>query len=99
MSELPFVSIRRENVGSRVLLDDEWMAEILVRRLLFALFFLRVTPWGLTTSATGSGTKTLKRKSFSFVALCLLWSYFLNRVVYPTSAMGNTLHFSLLVLY
>lgn len=30
--ELPFVSIRKENVGSRVLLDDEWMAEILVRR-------------------------------------------------------------------
>jgi len=29
--ELPFVSLRKENVGSRVLLDDEWMAEILVR--------------------------------------------------------------------
>ncbi|KAI0251557.1 hypothetical protein BJV78DRAFT_1282409 [Lactifluus subvellereus] len=29
VSELPFVSIRKENVGSRVLLDDEWMAEIL----------------------------------------------------------------------
>ncbi|KAI9449181.1 hypothetical protein BJY52DRAFT_1308610 [Lactarius psammicola] len=27
--ELPFVSLRKENVGSRVLLDDEWMAEIL----------------------------------------------------------------------
>ena len=33
VSELPFVSIRKENVGSRVLLDDEWMAEILVRGL------------------------------------------------------------------
>lgn len=62
VSELPFVSIRKENVGSRVLLDDEWMAEILVRMLSFALFFSCVTPWGLTTSATGSGTKTLKRK-------------------------------------
>ncbi len=31
VSELPFVSIRKENVGSRVFLDDEWMAEILVR--------------------------------------------------------------------
>jgi hypothetical protein len=29
--ELPFVSIRKENVGRRVFLDDEWMAEILVR--------------------------------------------------------------------
>ncbi|KAH9988250.1 hypothetical protein BJV74DRAFT_466230 [Russula compacta] len=28
VSELPFVSIRKENVGSRVLLDDEWMADI-----------------------------------------------------------------------
>lgn len=34
VSELPFLSIRKENVGSRVLLDDEWMAEILVRKLL-----------------------------------------------------------------
>jgi hypothetical protein len=36
VSELPFVSIRKENVGSRVLLDDEWMAEILVRGLFFS---------------------------------------------------------------
>lgn len=34
VSELPFVSIRKENVGSRVFLDDEWMAEILVRSVL-----------------------------------------------------------------
>ncbi|KAI0265373.1 hypothetical protein BC834DRAFT_879123 [Gloeopeniophorella convolvens] len=27
VSELPYVSIRKENVGSRVLLDDEWMAQ------------------------------------------------------------------------
>ncbi|KAI9438014.1 hypothetical protein H4582DRAFT_2076614 [Lactarius indigo] len=27
--ELPFVSFRKENVGRRVFLDDEWMAEIL----------------------------------------------------------------------
>jgi len=33
VSELPFVSIRKENVGSRVFMDDEWMAEILVRIL------------------------------------------------------------------
>ena len=26
--ELPFVSLRKENVGRRVLLDDEWLAEI-----------------------------------------------------------------------
>jgi len=45
VSELPFVSIRKENVGSRVFLDDEWIAEILVRRLLFVLFFPRVTVW------------------------------------------------------
>ena len=31
VSELSFVSIRKEIVGSRVFLDDEWMAEILVR--------------------------------------------------------------------
>jgi hypothetical protein len=31
LSELPFVSIRKENVGSRVFLDNEWMAEITVR--------------------------------------------------------------------
>jgi hypothetical protein len=29
VSELPFISIRKENVGWRVFLDDEWMAEIL----------------------------------------------------------------------
>ena len=34
VSELPLVSIRKENVGSRVFLDDEWMAEILVRSVL-----------------------------------------------------------------
>lgn len=34
LSELPFVSIRKENVGSRVFLDVEWMAEILVRSVL-----------------------------------------------------------------
>lgn len=34
VSELPFVSIRKENVGSGVFLDDEWMAEILVRFVL-----------------------------------------------------------------
>jgi hypothetical protein len=40
VSELPFVSIRKENVGSRVLLDDVWMAEILVRKLFFFRLFL-----------------------------------------------------------
>jgi hypothetical protein len=44
VSELPFVSIRKENVGSRVFLDDEWMAEILVRRLLFIYFALSFSP-------------------------------------------------------
>ena len=38
MCELPFVSLRKENVGRRVFLDDEWMAEILVRTSSF--FFL-----------------------------------------------------------
>jgi hypothetical protein len=38
VSELPYLSIRKENVGSRVLLDDEWMAEILVRKLLLFSF-------------------------------------------------------------
>jgi hypothetical protein len=28
--ELPYVSLRKENVGKRVLLDDEWLAEIVV---------------------------------------------------------------------
>ncbi|KAF8495543.1 hypothetical protein F5888DRAFT_1711808 [Russula emetica] len=36
VSELLFVSIRKENVGSRVFLDDEWMAEILWDRELQA---------------------------------------------------------------
>jgi hypothetical protein len=43
VSELPFVSIRKENVGSRVWLDDEWMAEILVRRLFFFRVILSAT--------------------------------------------------------
>ena len=37
VSELPFVSIRKENVGSRVFMGDEWMAEILVRMPFFVL--------------------------------------------------------------
>ena len=37
VSELPFVSIRKENVGSRVFMGDEWMAEILVRMPFFCL--------------------------------------------------------------
>lgn len=40
VSELPFVSIREENVGSRVLLDDEWMADIKVRRFLCVFIFI-----------------------------------------------------------
>ena len=43
MSELPFVSTRKENVGSRVFVGDEWMAEILVRSIpLFLVCFLRL---------------------------------------------------------
>jgi hypothetical protein len=42
-----------------------------------------LTPWGLAASVTGSGTKTLKRKSSSFVPLCLLWGYFPNREGLP----------------
>jgi hypothetical protein len=44
VSELPFVSIRKENVGSRVFMGDEWMAEILVRSMPF-LCFLRLGNW------------------------------------------------------
>ena len=43
VSELPFVSIRKENVGSRVFMGDEWMAEILVRMPF--LFLLRLGNW------------------------------------------------------
>lgn len=39
VSELPFVSTRKENVGSRVFVGDAWMAEILVR--LFLVCFPR----------------------------------------------------------
>ena len=42
VSELPFVSIRKENVGRRVFLDDEWMAEILVRSRPFPVCASRV---------------------------------------------------------
>ena len=43
VSELPFVSTRKENVGSRVFVGDEWMAEILVRSIpLFLVCFLRL---------------------------------------------------------
>ena len=42
VSELPFVSIRKENVGWRVFLDDEWMAEIRVRGRPFFVCVSRV---------------------------------------------------------
>jgi hypothetical protein len=42
VSELPFISIRKENVGWRVFLDDEWMAEILVRSRPFFVCASRV---------------------------------------------------------
>ncbi|KAI0301473.1 hypothetical protein BC826DRAFT_989875 [Russula brevipes] len=48
VSELPFLSIRKENVGSRVLLDDEWMAEILWDRDIQA----QVIQFRTITSAT-----------------------------------------------
>jgi hypothetical protein len=36
--ELPFVSLRKENVGRRVLLDDEWLAEIVVSTRSFFIY-------------------------------------------------------------
>jgi hypothetical protein len=82
VSELPFVSIKKENVGSRVLLDDEWMAEILVRRpFSFVLFCLH-----LITSATGSGITMPKRRSFSSVPLPHPRSCALDRIFYYTSS-------------
>ncbi|KAI9456072.1 hypothetical protein F5148DRAFT_1151386 [Russula earlei] len=43
VSELPFFSIRKATVGSQVFLDDEWIAEIVVRKfgVFYALRILR----------------------------------------------------------
>jgi hypothetical protein len=101
VSELPFVSIKKENVGSRVLLDDEWMAEILVRRPFFC-FCLTVCliprAYLLTTlcAATrrNSGIRMPKHRSSSSVPflLCLLWS--LSSITMLYDILGpNTLYF------
>jgi hypothetical protein len=67
LSGLPFMSIRKENVGSRVFLDDEWMAEILVRSVLPAFGSCLHMP----VFTTDSGIKNSKRRSSSSVPLRL----------------------------
>ncbi len=62
--ELPFVSLRKENVGSRVLLDDEWMAEILVRTCSVLSFSISSRVCLLTITAIASGTRTCNRSPY-----------------------------------
>lgn len=73
VSELPFVSIRKENVGSRVFLDDEWMAEILVRSVLPAFGKSVASCLHLPVFVTDSGIENSKRRSSSSVPLRLPW--------------------------
>jgi hypothetical protein len=64
--ELPFVSLRKENVGRRVLLDDEWLAEIVVSTR-------NVIPPCVLSKyhhCLASGTRTRKRSPSFFIALC-----------------------------
>ena len=85
VSELPFVSIRKENVMSHVLLDDEWMAEILVRGLFFFRAFLpacdSMRAHNLCPAATDSGIKLRNRRSFSSVQSLHLRSCALDRLL------------------
>ena len=55
--ELPFVSLRKENVGRRVLLDDEWLAEIVVSTQSTLLCCCRAC----LLSVIASGTQTCNR--------------------------------------
>lgn len=71
VSELPFVSIRKENVGSRVFLDDEWMAEILVRIVILAFGKSVSSCSHVPVLVTGSGIENSKRRSSSSVPLRL----------------------------
>ena len=71
VSELPFVSIRKENVGSRVFLDDEWMAEIMVCSLLPA-FRVGEPVASCLHIVTDSGIENSEGRSSSSVPLRLL---------------------------
>lgn len=71
LSELPFVSIRKENVGSRVFLDVEWMAEILVRSVLPAFGKSVASCLHIPVFITNSGTWNSTRRSSSSVPLRL----------------------------
>ena len=71
VSELPFVSIRKENVGSRVFLDDEWMAEILVRSVLPAFGKSGAPCLHVPVFVTDSGIENSKHRSSSSVPLPL----------------------------
>ena len=71
VSELPFVSIRKENVGSRVFLDDEWMAEILVRSVLPAFGKSGAPCLHVPVFVTDSGIESSKHRSSSSVPLPL----------------------------
>jgi hypothetical protein len=71
VSELPFVSIRKENVGSRVFLDDEWMAEILVCSVLPAFGISVASCLHIPVFVTDSGIENSKRRSSSSVPLRL----------------------------
>jgi hypothetical protein len=71
VSELPFVSIRKENVGSRVFLDDEWMAEILVRSVLPAFGKSVASCLRMPVFVTDSGIENSERRSSSSVPLRL----------------------------
>jgi hypothetical protein len=71
VSELPFVSIRKENVGSRVFLDDEWMAEILVRSVLPALGKSVAPCLHMPVFVGDSGIESSEHRSSSSVPLRL----------------------------
>jgi len=71
VSELPFVSIRKENVGSRVFLDDEWMAEILVRSVLPGFGRSVASCLQIPVFVTDSGIENSKRRLFNSVPLRL----------------------------
>ena len=84
VSELPFVSIRKENVGSRVFMGDEWMAEILVRMPFFVL-----TAFGklvVVLTITDSWIEMSKHRSSISVLLLLPRKYALDRMACALAA-------------